>query len=76
MKAMPRRILTALASLLLVLAGCTQVGITGREQLNFMPDSIMTSMSLQQYSQFISSSKPGGDTQQNAMVEQIGRAHV
>jgi predicted Zn-dependent protease len=64
--------LTALLGLALVLAGCTTVGITGREQFNFMPDSIMNSMSLQQFNQFLSSNKVGGDPQQNAMVERVG----
>ncbi len=72
MKAMPRRILTVLAGMLFILTGCTDVGITGRQQLNFMPDSVMNSMSLEQFNQFLSSNKVGGNGQQNAMVERVG----
>jgi predicted Zn-dependent protease len=65
-------IVTWLISGLTVLAGCTDVGITGRQQLNFMPDSVMNSMSLEQFNQFISSSTVGGNAQQNAMVGRVG----
>ena len=47
----------ALTGLLLVLAGCSEVPITGRKQFNLVPDSIINSMSLQQYGQYISTNK-------------------
>jgi predicted Zn-dependent protease len=62
----------SLAGLLLVLAGCTQVPITGRSQLNFVPDSVINSMSLQQYSQYISSNKLSTDAAAAAMVKRVG----
>jgi len=62
----------ALAGLLVVLAGCAEVPITGRRQLNFVPTSLVTSMSLQQYDQVISQSKRSTDAQATAMVQRVG----
>jgi predicted Zn-dependent protease len=56
----------------MMLAGCSEVGITGRKQLNFVPSSLVTSMSVQQYSQLISQSKLSTDTKANAMVKRAG----
>jgi len=58
--------------LLFVLAGCSEVPITGRRQLNLVPQSLITSMSLQEYQQFISQSKVSSDPQQNATVKRVG----
>ncbi len=60
------------ASLLIMLAGCSEVGITGRKQLNFVPASMVTSMSIQQYSQLLSQSKLSTDAKTNAMVQRVG----
>ncbi len=62
----------ALAGLLVVLAGCSQVPITGRRQLNFVPASLVTSMSLQQYDQLISQSRVVTGTREAAMVQKVG----
>ncbi|MGE5293260.1 MAG: M48 family metallopeptidase [Solirubrobacterales bacterium] len=62
----------AMAGLLFVLAGCEQVGITGRRQLNFVPDSLINSMSLEQYGQFISQSKVITGTPEAEMVQRVG----
>jgi predicted Zn-dependent protease len=67
---------TALAGLLVVLAGCTEVPITGRSQLNLVPDSMINSMSMQQYSQFITASKLSGDAAQSALVKRVGERIV
>jgi predicted Zn-dependent protease len=48
------------------------VGITGRKQLNFMPDSVINSMSVEQFNQFMSESKISTDGQKNEMVERVG----
>jgi len=62
----------ALAGLLVVLAGCSEVPITGRRQLNFVPTSLVTSMSLQQYDQLIAQSKRSTDAQATALVQRVG----
>ena len=66
----------ALAGLPVVLAGCSEVGITGRKQLNFVPTSMVTSMSIQQYSQLISESKLSTDAKTNALVRRVGERIV
>ena len=66
----------ALAGLLAVLAGCSEVPITGRKQLSFVPASLVTSMSLQQYDQLISQSKLSTDAQATAMVKRVGEKIV
>lgn len=66
----------AWAGLLLVLAGCSEVPITGRRQLNLVPDDLINSMSVQQYSQFLAESKLSTDTRQAAMVRNVGQRIV
>lgn len=66
----------ALVGLLLALAGCSEVGITGRKQLSFVPASLVTSMSLQQYDQIIAQSKLSTDAQATAMVKRVGEKIV
>jgi predicted Zn-dependent protease len=65
-----------LVGLLLVLAGCSEVGITGRKQLSFVPASLVTSMSLQQYGQIIATSKLSTDAEASAMVKRVGEKIV
>jgi len=65
-----------LAGLLVVLAGCAEVGITGRKQLSFVPNSLVTSMSIQQYDQLIAQSKPSTNAQATAMVKRVGEKIV
>ncbi|MBN1509294.1 MAG: M48 family metallopeptidase [Sedimentisphaerales bacterium] len=66
----------ASACLLFVLAGCEEVPITGRKQLNLVPESVINSMSVQQYSQFMSASKLSGDSTKAAMVKRVGEKIV
>jgi predicted Zn-dependent protease len=61
-----------LAGLLLVLAGCSEVPLTGRRQLNLMPDSVVNSLSLQQYSQYIATNKLSPDAANTALVKKVG----
>jgi predicted Zn-dependent protease len=73
MRKTSRSTLTAGAGLLLVvLAGCTEVGITGRKQLSFVPESYVVSTSLQEYDKIISTSKKSPDAQATAMVQRVG----
>ncbi|NLH40659.1 MAG: M48 family metallopeptidase [Planctomycetes bacterium] len=65
-------VVAALLGLVFVLAGCAEVGITGRKQFNFVPDSIINSMSVQQYSTFINESKLSTDAAKTAMVKRVG----
>lgn len=73
MRTAVRSTFVALTYLSLVLAGCSEVPITGRRQLSLVPASIVTSMSAQQYTQFLSESKVSADSQKVAMVKRVGQ---
>lgn len=64
--------LVLLSILLLLQSSCSPVAITGRKQLNLVPDSIMNSMSYQSYSEFLSQHKQSANIQQTQMVKHIG----
>jgi predicted Zn-dependent protease len=66
-----RSTVVASAYLLFLLAGCAEVPITGRRQLNIVPASLVTSMSLQEYQQFISQSKVDTDPKVNDQVKRV-----
>jgi len=76
MKKATGSMVVALAGLLLVLAGCEQVPFTGRTQLNLVPNSLINSMGIQQYEQFVSQSKVVAGTQQSAEVTRVGERIV
>ncbi len=61
---------------LVMLAGCQEVPITGRKQLSLVPSSLVNSMGIQQYEQFISQSKVSSNTQENARITQVGQRIV
>jgi predicted Zn-dependent protease len=60
--------------LLIVLAACTTVPITGRSQFNTIPDSMINSMALDQYNAFLKSpdTKLSTDPEKTAMVQRVG----
>ncbi|MDZ7317269.1 MAG: M48 family metallopeptidase [candidate division KSB1 bacterium] len=58
--------------LMAVLSACTTVPITGRKQLNLIPQSDMLSMSYQQYDAFLKENKLSTDSQATAMVKSVG----
>ncbi len=72
MKKASGRVVVTLLGLLFILAGCSEVGITGRRQLNFVPDSIINSMSIQQYDTFIKEIRLSADKEKAAMVKRVG----
>ena len=57
---------------LVFLAACSTVPLTGRRQLNFIPSSQMLSMSFQQYGDFLKSNKLSTNEQQKQMVVRVG----
>jgi predicted Zn-dependent protease len=68
------RYAVALVSLVLVVAACTTVPITGRRQVHLVPASTMLSMSFQQYSEFLDTNPPVAKTDTTAAtVERVGR---
>lgn len=64
--------LFVLAFLLIFLTSCSTVPITGRKQLNLIPNSTMLSMSFSQYDDFIKSNKLSTDKKAVDMVKKVG----
>lgn len=58
--------------LLTLTSSCSQVAMTGRNQLNLVPDMIMNSLGQQSYSQFMSENKVSGNQQGSATVTRVG----
>ncbi|MCD6487210.1 MAG: M48 family metallopeptidase [Syntrophobacterales bacterium] len=58
--------------IILLLISCTTVPITGRQQLNFMPDSSMLAMSFHQYDNFLKSNKLSTDKRKTEAVKRVG----
>jgi predicted Zn-dependent protease len=72
MKGVLKSKLIILLGLLALLYGCSEVEITGRKQLNFIPASTMNSMSFQSYSEFLTEHKLSTNTEQTEMVKRVG----
>ncbi|MBU2489646.1 MAG: M48 family metallopeptidase [Proteobacteria bacterium] len=70
MRNLPRFVFILL--LVLILAACTQVPVTGRSQLNFIPNSQIMSMSSQQYQEFLQENKVVKGTAEARMVQSVG----
>ena len=65
--------LVALFLLSAILLSCSSVPITGRRQLNIIPGSTMLSMSAQQYTDFLKTSKPTSNQTQTQQVQKVGK---
>lgn len=76
MRMTKRYTVIVLAHLLLLLAGCAEVPITGRRQLALVPDALVTSMSVEQYNQFLAETKLSTDAQATAMLRNVGNRIV
>ncbi len=72
MNAAKRWLLGWLIGATILAAGCAEVGITGRRQFNFVPDSIINSLSVQQYTQYLSENKVVAGSQDSEMVKRVG----
>lgn len=66
------RIIVACTVSLCLLAACSSVAVTGRKQLNFIPDSEMNTMSFQQYDQFLKTNKLSTNAEQTATIKRVG----
>jgi predicted Zn-dependent protease len=66
-----RNISAVLVVSILVIA-CSTVAITGRKQLNIIPNSQILSMSFSQYDQFMNENKLSRDQQKTAMIKRVG----
>jgi len=66
-------LLAACAALTAGLSGCSKVAMSGRSQLNFIPDGEIMSMSYQQYEQVVKESKLSSDSVQVRRVRNVGK---
>jgi len=55
-----------------LLIACSMVPITGRQQINLLPQQTMLSMSLQQYDQFLKENRLSTDKEKARMVKRVG----
>lgn len=62
----------ALLALAWLAAACSTVAISGRKQLNIIPDSEMLAMSFQQYDAFLAENPLSQDAEQTARVKRVG----
>ena len=72
---MIKRIIILFAALIIsgLIYSCSTVPITGRSQLDLIPDNEMLSMSFQQYDQFLKDNKESTNKQQIALVKKVGK---
>ena len=68
----PKTLLVVL-SVSLLINSCTTVPVTGRRQLNVIPQTTMLSMSFQQYDEFLKANKKSSNAQQRELVERVGK---
>ncbi len=61
-----------LISITILLNSCSKVPLTGRSQLDLIPDNEMLSMSFQQYDQFLNDNKESTNQQEIALVKKVG----
>jgi predicted Zn-dependent protease len=69
---MQRSILYGILVVALFAVSCSTVPVTGRSQLNLIPQSQMLSMSFQQYGDFLKTNKMSTNQEQTAMVKRVG----
>jgi len=69
-----RKIVLLACLLMVVLAGCVDVPITGRSQFNIVPDSVINSMALDSYNEFLKDpeNKISPNVEKTAMVQRVG----
>jgi len=58
--------------MLLLCQSCSEVAITGRQQLNLVPDGIVAQMAGQQYQEFLTQNKLSNNASDTAMLQRVG----
>ncbi len=61
-----------LSAFLFLFLSCATVPVTGRNQISFIPDSTVMSMSLQEYSKFLKEHELSKNSADTAMVKKVG----
>ena len=65
-------IITLVLFSILVLVSCSVVPLTGRKQLNLLPESEMIAMGFTNYSEFLKENPPSADALNSGLVKQVG----
>ncbi|HEX2975319.1 MAG TPA: M48 family metallopeptidase [Bacteroidales bacterium] len=65
--------ITTILTGLVFFVACSTVPLTGRKQLNIVPESQMISMSFASYSEFLKENKVSNDQSATAMVNSVGK---
>lgn len=58
--------------MVLSMAACSVVPITGRKQMNLLPESMLVDMSLTSYNDFLKENKLSTDVSNTRMIQQVG----
>ncbi len=58
---------------MLIITSCSTVPITGRRQLNFVPDTLIHSMSLQAYNEFLQENQVSDNQADKQQVQRVGQ---
>lgn len=69
---MKKQLVIAVLICPIIFACCSTVPITGRRQLDLIPDDEMMAMSYQQYGEFLQANTVSADREKNAMVKKVG----
>jgi predicted Zn-dependent protease len=64
--------LVVLVTCSIFMASCSTVPVTGRKQLNLVPESQMLAMSFQEYTTFLQQNKVSANKEQTALVKKVG----
>ena len=72
MKYQKSRLVLLIVLLSFLLSACSQVDFTGRKQLNFVPDSVINSMSLTEYNKFLEANTVSKDPDKTALIKRVG----
>lgn len=67
-----KKILTAVIIIVMFFQSCSVVPLTGRKQLNLVPESEMISMSFSSYTDFMKVNPPSTDKTNSNMVKEVG----
>ncbi|HXH18568.1 MAG TPA: M48 family metallopeptidase [Chitinophagales bacterium] len=68
-----KKIFLAVITLIVLSWACSTVPLTGRKQLNLLPESELQQMSLAEYKSFLAEQKVINNTEQSAMVKRVGQ---
>lgn len=72
MKTINLKIASGLMLILFIVYSCASVPLTGRKQLNLLPESEMVSMALTSYDEFLKENPLSTNVQETKMVKEVG----